>query len=80
MDIFKSATPRRITKQSSLIGKMEVRKGHDILFEAFRMAETHNPNMELWMMCTNPFNSPEEEAKEILLCTPRLKLSGIETQ
>jgi glycosyltransferase involved in cell wall biosynthesis len=42
-------------------GKWEVRKGHDILVRAFRQAYTHNPNMELWMMCTNPFNTPEEE-------------------
>ena len=42
-------------------GKWEVRKGHDILIKAFHQAYTHNPNMELWMMCTNPFNTQEEE-------------------
>lgn len=44
-------------------GKWEIRKGHDFLMRSFRMAHAHNPNMELWMMCTNPFNTQEEEAK-----------------
>tara|TARA_Y100000590_G_scaffold345698_3_gene395545 strand:- start:25305 stop:26342 length:1038 start_codon:yes stop_codon:yes gene_type:complete len=44
-------------------GKWEVRKGHDILIEAFKKVSDNNKNIELWMMCTNPFNSPEEEAQ-----------------
>ena len=76
MDIFKPATPRSDNKTIFFnCGKWEVRKGHDILFEAFRMAETHNPNIELWMMCTNPFNSPEEEAKwRQLYQHPKIKI------
>ena len=63
-DIFKPATPRNTDKTIFFnCGKWEIRKGHDILIEAFKMAEMHDPNVELWMMCTNPFNSPEEENK-----------------
>ena len=62
MNIFKPAPARTDDKVIFFnCGKWEVRKGHDILIEAFRkVAEEHN-NVELWMMCTNPFNSPEEE-------------------
>jgi len=42
-------------------GKWEIRKGHDILIEAFKRVAEEYDNVELWMMCTNPFNSPEEE-------------------
>jgi glycosyltransferase involved in cell wall biosynthesis len=44
-------------------GKWEIRKGHDILINAFKKVLEHGENAELWMMCTNPFNSPEEDAK-----------------
>jgi glycosyltransferase involved in cell wall biosynthesis len=44
-------------------GKWEVRKGHDIIPEAFCKAFTEEDNVELWMMCENPFNSPDEKAK-----------------
>ena len=44
-------------------GKWEIRKGHDILINAFKKVLEHGENAELWMMCTNPFNSPEENAK-----------------
>jgi glycosyltransferase involved in cell wall biosynthesis len=37
------------------VGKWEVRKGHDILVEAFNSAFTANDNVQLWMMCVNPF-------------------------
>ena len=36
------------------IGKWEIRKGHDILVEAFNEAFTDNDNVELWMMNHNP--------------------------
>jgi glycosyltransferase involved in cell wall biosynthesis len=56
--------PTNPTKKDKVVffncGKWEVRKGHDILIRAFQMAYMHNPNIELWMMCTNPFNTPEE--------------------
>jgi glycosyltransferase involved in cell wall biosynthesis len=37
------------------VGKWEVRKGHDILVEAFNSAFNKNDNVQLWMMCINPF-------------------------
>lgn len=41
-------------------GKWEVRKGHDILIEAFKRAFTPNDNVQLWMMCDNPFYNQQE--------------------
>jgi glycosyltransferase involved in cell wall biosynthesis len=56
-------------------GKWEVRKGHDILIKAFKMAYEKNPNIELWMMCHNPFNSIGENEKwESLYSHPGVKL------
>ena len=58
--------PTAPTKKDKVVffncGKWEVRKGHDFLMRAFQIAHAHNPNMELWMMCTNPFNNEREEA------------------
>lgn len=42
-------------------GKWEVRKGHDILIKAFKRIADKHENVELWMMCSNPFNSEQEE-------------------
>lgn len=62
MDIFKPAPARTDDKLIFFnCGKWEVRKGHDILMEAFRKVAKDYENAELWMMCTNPFNSVEEE-------------------
>jgi glycosyltransferase involved in cell wall biosynthesis len=36
-------------------GKWEKRKGHDILIECFNRAFTQKDNVELWLMCDNPF-------------------------
>ena len=56
-------------------GKWEIRKGHDILINAFKKILEHGENAELWMMCTNPFNSPEEDAKwHQLYSHPKVKL------
>lgn len=43
------------------IGKWEIRKGHDILIQAFLEAFRKDDNVELWMMNHNPFLSPEQE-------------------
>lgn len=43
-------------------GKWEVRKGHDVLVHLFRQAFPNDEPVELWMMCDNPFISPEENA------------------
>jgi glycosyltransferase involved in cell wall biosynthesis len=60
--IFK---PVESTQQEKTIffncGKWEVRKGHDILHKAFKKVVESHENVELWMMCENPFNSPQEE-------------------
>ncbi len=42
-------------------GKWEVRKGHDILIDAFKKAFPGDEDVQLWMMCQNPFNSPNED-------------------
>jgi glycosyltransferase involved in cell wall biosynthesis len=58
-------TPQQIVKKNKVVffncGKWEIRKGHDILIEAFKIAYDQNKNIELHMMCTNPFNSLKEE-------------------
>ena len=43
------------------IGKWEVRKGHDILIEAFNNAFTREDNVKLLMMNHNPFISPADD-------------------
>lgn len=45
------------------VGKWEIRKGHDILIDAFSSAFNENDNIELWMCCQNPFLSDEESKK-----------------
>jgi len=42
------------------VGKWEIRKGHDVLVEAFSKAFESSDDVELWMMCDNPFYSKEE--------------------
>ena len=46
-------------------GKWEVRKGHDVLPDIFNKAFTPSDNVELWMMCENPFVQGEEKMKWI---------------
>jgi len=46
-------------------GKWEVRKGHDIMPRAFCEAFSAQDNVELWMMCQNPFNTESEEKRWI---------------
>jgi glycosyltransferase involved in cell wall biosynthesis len=41
-------------------GKWEIRKGHDIIVKAFNKAFSTNDDVELHMMCENPFNSEDE--------------------
>jgi len=48
-------------------GKWEIRKGHDVLVEIFNKAFTKNDDVELWMMCSNPFLSKKEEEEWINL-------------
>jgi len=36
-------------------GKWEIRKGHDVLLKCFEKAFNQNDNVELWLLCENPF-------------------------
>lgn len=44
-------------------GKWEVRKGHDVISNIFNKAFNKDDNVELWMMCENPFLN-ETQQKE----------------
>lgn len=76
MNIFKPTEP---TSKNKIIffncGKWEIRKGHDILIQAFKKVAKQHDNVELWMMCTNPFNSQEENNRwHQLYNHPKVKL------
>ena len=59
-DIFReNISPRKETVFFNC-GKWEKRKGHDIIHEAFARAFTSDDNVELWMMCENPFFESEQ--------------------
>ena len=61
-NIFREAPSSRKETVFFNCGKWEVRKGHDILFKAFNEAFKEEDDVELWMMCENPFYSREENA------------------
>ena len=63
-------------------GKWEVRKGHDILIDAFKKAFPGDEDVQLWMMCQNPFNSPDENKQwHDKYDDPRVKIiPRVETQ
>lgn len=48
-------------------GKWEVRKGHDVLCDIFNLAFTDDDNVELWLMCQNPFLNEQQEKEWINL-------------
>jgi glycosyltransferase involved in cell wall biosynthesis len=55
-DIFKPTTSRNDDKTVFFnCGKWETRKGHDVLLQCFNAAFEPKDNVELWMMCDNPF-------------------------
>lgn len=57
------------------IGKWEIRKGHDILIECFNRAFNHSDDVELYMMCNNPFLTYEAMSSwELLYQTEKVKL------
>ena len=41
-------------------GKWEYRKGHDLISTAFNLAFSKDDNVELWMMCDNPFLNQQQ--------------------
>lgn len=42
-------------------GKLEVRKGHSLLVEMFNEAFDKTDNVQLWLMCDNPFLTEDEQ-------------------
>ena len=55
-EIFKPCGPSQLQKTIFFNGgKWEIRKGHDILIECFNRAFETTDNVELWLMCDNPF-------------------------
>ena len=61
--IFMEAPSHREETIFLNVGKWEVRKGHDVLVEAFNQAFKEDDNVELWMMCHNPFYDEKENNK-----------------
>jgi len=63
-------------------GKWEIRKGHDVLIKVWDKFSQKHDNVELWMMCDNPFNTPQEKSYwESLYNRPNIKLiPRVETQ
>lgn len=56
-------TPKMSIRKPTIFlncGKWEVRKGHKELIEAFNSAFKPSDNVELWLMCDNPFLKPEQ--------------------
>jgi glycosyltransferase involved in cell wall biosynthesis len=60
-EIFKPCDPKHGATIFFNCGKWEIRKGHDVLIEIFNRAFTDDDNVELWMMCSNPFLSEKED-------------------
>lgn len=59
-DIFK---PQPLASSDTMffnIGKWEVRKGHDVLIEAFKQEFKSNEKVQLLLCCTNPFLNREQ--------------------
>ena len=60
-NIFKAHNSSRPKTIFFNCGKWEVRKGHDVLVKCFNAAFDHSDDVELWMMCHNPFYSTEQQ-------------------
>lgn len=59
-------SPKVSTRKPTIflnVGKWEVRKGHDVLVDMFNSAFDESDDVELWMLCNNPFLNQEETAK-----------------
>lgn len=66
---------QNINKKTTIFfncGKWEKRKGHDILIECFNLAFDRNDDVELWMMCDNPFIGQQNEAWKLLYKNSKL--------
>lgn len=77
-NIFSSTLYRKENDKCVFLnsGKWEIRKGHDILHKAFRDAFAGSEQVELWMMATNPFLTPQEKRdwEDPYRCDKRIKL------
>ena len=68
LSIFKPCSmPSNSTTKFFNCGKWEIRKGHDVLVELFNSAFDEEDNVELHMMCENPFLSQSEQNEWINL-------------
>jgi len=62
LSIFKPENPNNTGKTIFFnCGKWEIRKGHDVIPEIFSKAFNEDDDVELWMMCQNPFLKPDDE-------------------
>ena len=61
-DIFKPELSKRSATIFFNCGKWEKRKGHDVLLECFNLAFNSADNVELWMMCDNPFIGQDNQS------------------
>jgi len=87
-DIFNEKNEKTNTNNKYIflnIGKWELRKGHDILYDLFTKAFPTEKDVELWILAsehTNNYSSPEELSKwkSMYAGDSRVKLfSGVET-
>ena len=75
LNVFYPSLSRRKPTVFLNVGKWEVRKGHDFLHNAFKIAFQDTDNVELWMMCDNPFcNQEQKEGWERLYNDHRIRL------
>jgi glycosyltransferase involved in cell wall biosynthesis len=66
--IFKPSTmPQGVPTRFFNCGKWEIRKGHDKLVDIFNSAFNEDDNVELFMMCENPFCTEQEQKEWINL-------------
>lgn len=66
--IFKpSEMPKDSPTRFFNCGKWEIRKGHDVLIDIFNSAFNEEDNVELFMMCENPFCTEQEQKEWINL-------------
>ena len=59
-EVFQPVVSRRKPTIFLNVGKWETRKGHAELIRCFNLAFNDNDNVELWMMCDNPFLNTEQ--------------------
>lgn len=77
--------PHKITDKCVFFncGKWEKRKGHDVLLEMFKEAFPDKQDVELWMMCSNPFlpQKTRSEWERYYKSDPRVRLfDRVQTQ